>query len=483
MLAHLRCRATILALLLTAIVGADEPPKAPELHTVSRGPIKVEVELEAILESQQMWPVEVRLEAWQTQMLEIVEPITHGTRVRKGDTLVAFDTQDIDRAIRDAELAAEVSRTALENAEHDLQFTERSVAMDMAAAERSLARAETDLEYFMTSTRPITEQSSLDRFRQAEHNFEYTQEELRQLEKMYKEDDLTEETEEIILTRQKRAVEFAENFLLQAEDQHRQMITIALPRREEDQQLAAEKAKLELDRARETLPLKLESARQALSKARFAHEDATRKLTELRQDREAMTLRAPADGVVYLGRCERGRWVDGGNVANAMRPGGGLRPGAVFMTIVATEPLFVRADVPEVHRLKVRPGMEGWLTLTAGPDAPIPSKVESLNPHPGAPNQFDLAATLAGSIQDPALTPGMTGKLKLIPYEAEDVVKVPLSAVKSDTPGEHHVFVKAEDGSLQRRAVKLGQRTASEAEVLEGLAEGEQIHPKGEPDK
>ena len=61
-------------------------------------------------------------------------------------------------------------------------------------------------------------------------NLDYEKDELDQLEKMYKADDLTEETEEIVLKRQRNAVEFAEFSLENAKINSDEMLNIRMPR-------------------------------------------------------------------------------------------------------------------------------------------------------------------------------------------------------------------------------------------------------------
>ena len=61
---------------------------------------------------------------------------------------------------------------------------------------------------------------------------EYAKEELRQLEKMYRSKDLTEETEEIILRRTRFQVESGEVRLKEAELRRDATLKVELPRRE-----------------------------------------------------------------------------------------------------------------------------------------------------------------------------------------------------------------------------------------------------------
>ena len=66
-------------------------------------------------------------------------------------------------------------------------------------ADRAERHSEEDWNYFVNVDRPVAQRSANFMVKMNEDFLSYEQEELRQLEKMYKADDLAEPTEEIIL--------------------------------------------------------------------------------------------------------------------------------------------------------------------------------------------------------------------------------------------------------------------------------------------
>ena len=72
---------------------------------------------------------------------------------------------------------------------------------------------------------------------------------------------------------------------------------------------------------------------------------------------------------------------------------------------------------------------------------------------------------------------GYRVEVRIVVWEGEEVLKLPLSALFRQDE-QWSVFVE-EDGRARRRAVTLGQLSGREAEILDGLAEGETVvvHP------
>ena len=100
----------------------------------------------------------------------------------------------------------------------------------------------------------------------------YAKEELRHLEKMYKSNDLTESTEEIILRRQRDMVERANFYVKMAEHDREYMYKVGLPRKEEGLKENNVKQTLTLEKTNITLPLLLNQKRLLLDKMKFERE-------------------------------------------------------------------------------------------------------------------------------------------------------------------------------------------------------------------
>jgi len=73
------------------------------------------------------------------------------------------------------------------------------------------------------------------------------------------------------------------------------------------------------------------------------------------------------------------------------------------------------------------------------------------------------------------LVPGMYASVKIPLRTVNGVLTVPVQAVQSSGTGEGTVLIVNSSNHLERREVKLGLQTATDAEVLSGLAENETV--------
>ncbi|MEU0488260.1 efflux RND transporter periplasmic adaptor subunit [Nocardiopsis sp. NPDC006139] len=83
----------------------------------------------------------------------------------------------------------------------------------------------------------------------------------------------------------------------------------------------------------------------------------------------------------------------------------------------------------------------------------------------------ELACRVPADVQ---VFEGVQGKLSISTGKVEDVVVVPMTAVRGTT-GEGEVIVVAEDGTEEARPVELGISDGSFIEVVSGLEVGEQV--------
>lgn len=477
--------AALLALLLpcTAVLAAPEdapaapapageaPARAepePEAETLAAGPFAVKVELPATFEA----PVTHEV-AWKPKALggevEVVEAAPAGA-VEAGQVLVRLkaprQAEQVEIARLDLAIAeAQVARMAEEDGRR-----EQAQALQRAGLVREAARAKEDLARWLELERELRRSEAVHGLKGSENSLQDAIEELSQLEKMYKADDLTEETEDIVLKRSQRELARQRERLEFTRQRNAWALAISLPRDQENLEHRVQETRLELERFEATAALALAKARAEHKKQRMELEHQRLALGRLEADLEALVLRAPAAGTAYAGALVRGRWQGTEEAVKALVPGEKARAGQVLMTVVAPGALRVRAQVPEALAFVVAAGDTGSVAPTAADDLRLTVTVRALAAT-GVDGKHELQATLDEG--DPRLLPGHTGLLRLRSRPQASALTVPEAAVQRE--GDiTRVFVRA-DGVTTPREVRLGLRSDGRIEVRSGLAAGERV--------
>jgi len=149
----------------------------PSAHTVKKGLLKIEVEIDGVFEAQQKREMSLRPQVWSG--LTVLRSVEHGARVKQGDLLVALDLEKIDRAISDLRSERKLAALALKLAEEELHWLEKSTPLDLAAGERAQRIANEDLDRYHKVNRPMLVKSAHYLLESAKNSLEYQQEELR----------------------------------------------------------------------------------------------------------------------------------------------------------------------------------------------------------------------------------------------------------------------------------------------------------------
>ena len=358
-------------------------------------------------------PVMFELEEWTE--LKVVEAAAHGTAVKPGTVLIRLDTKDLDRAIRAAKLEVKLDRLALHEAQAKFERLDQSQRMALKAAEDADRIATEELKEFLARGRG----EQLEAVKQSEisssNRLAYEEEELKQLEKMYAADDLTEDTEEIILKRTRDSVDAARYGHKVTLSSARQSRKYAIPRAKDDLEDAVKAAALALQETRESQPRQRRQQELQLQKQQDALAEKEKHLDRLRTDRKHMQIKATHDGVVYYGESKRGKWTDPSVIEAMLQPGGSIKPKAVVMTIVQTQPLRLRVAVPEAALRQLSVGAQGTVSPIAFPDAKLEAKVRELTAIPVADGLFDAVLDVNTAPLDGRLVPGMKAKLTMNP--------------------------------------------------------------------
>ncbi len=454
------------------------PSTTPPTQKVKRELLKVELTLKGVFEAKTMTEVVLRPEAWSS--LEVVKAVEHGQAVKRGDLLLQCDLTKIDDEIADVRAKTAISELALKQAEENVRMTEATTPLDLKLAERSQRHADEDLARFLKIDRPMLEKMADYYLKMSEHMLEYEREELRQLEKMYKADELTEETEEIVLRRQRNAVEAAEFMLQRARVNRDDTLQVDLPRRKETMEQTSQRQEILSAKSKITLPVALEQQRRELAKLKLERGKDEEKLKKLLADREVLTVRAAADGVVYYGQFTRGKWSGSESMAGSLRRGGLVSKNTVLMTIVAPRPMFVRATVSEGDLDKIRAGLAATVRPSAYPELKLAGSVTRVEGIPTAPDAFDAQIDVkldAGDKRAASVVPGMSCTVKLVPYADRRALVLPAKAVFEEDLDEdsRYVFVVGKDGKPQKRPVAVGKKADDKVEIVRGLTEQDEV--------
>jgi multidrug efflux pump subunit AcrA (membrane-fusion protein) len=464
-----------------AAAAAD---KKPATHKVEKKPFKIERTLKGILAAEEVAEITYRplptLQGGPSQgPLTIRTVVAHGERVKKGDVLVAFDTTKIDEAVEDLSKEKKVLETNIKLAEEELPLFEKAMPNELASAEFAKKRADEELKYFLEVGREQSVKSSNMMLKMAKFYVEYAEEELRQLEKMYKANDLTEETEKMILRRQQNYLEYERFWYQRTLIAHDYLMKYTLPNREKEFKEAQIKQGQQLDKARKTLGPTAAQKRSSLAKMRHDQEKQAQRLEKLQKDRAAMTIRAPIDGVVYHGKFHKGYWALSETLAGKLAPHGTVLPEEVFMTVVNPRPVVVNLSIEEKDVHLIRPGAAGTAKVLFNPDRKLQARVTKLATVPATPGKYEAVVALDLGRGDDSLMPGMACSIKFKAYSKKDALVVPAKAVH-EGDDKSFVYVANKNGKPEERAVTPGHTEGEHTEILAGLREGEEIlleHP------
>jgi HlyD family secretion protein len=453
-------------LLAVSASAADKKPEAPATHKVKAAPFTIEVKLNGVFAAKNAHEVRLKTKSWAD--LKVLEAVPHGASVKKGDMLVQLDPEKLDQKIHDSGLDLELSRLDLGLAKVGLEYAEATIPMDLAGVERAYHQVKEDLDRYL-KVQKLYNIKSAERSLTSSKNFlAYAEEELKQLKKMYAADDITEETEEIILFRAADSVARARHSLAGAMIRKETSLKISIPREGVTKKEGELRKRLELVKARSSSEADLKKKRLGLEKQQIAHTRAKEAHEKLVADRKLLKVRAPAGGIVYYGSFNKGVWGGQKLIAPKLKKDGKLTPGSVFMTVVEPRPLQVYALLDEKDLRHVKAGMKGEATAKVDPDNDLAVTIASVSRVPVETGKFEVV--LNANPGDGPLVPGMSCSVKLVAYENAKALAVPAKAVFEDGDAKV-VYLKGG----KKKAVTTGKSAGGKTEILKGLKAGDEV--------
>lgn len=399
-------------------------------HTVQRGEMLVTVTEDGNVESAKNVEIKCQV-AGGTSILWIVKD---GSQAKQGEKLVELDASQLDDQINAQKITYEKARSALVQAEKDLQVAEISVKEYLEGTfKKELQDAEAQITI------------ALENLRTSQNMLEHSQ---RMFRKGY-------------------------------------ISTLEL----EGQQFSVQRSQLELDSARtakdvlenftkvkmiEDLQSKVETAKAKLEaeKAAFALEES--RLKRLEDQKGYCLINAPQDGMVVYANEQTGMRF-GGQQGPQIEEGATVRERQTILRLPDLSQMQVKVNVHETKVEQLRPGMRARVRIL---DRELQGAVSSIANQPEPTSFFSASVKEYGTIvkidgQPEGLRPGMTAEVEILVADLKNVLTLPVAAVVEQR-GKYFCWVVA-GGDVGRRALVLGLNNDRFVEVKDGVSENEQV--------
>jgi len=214
------------------------------------------------------------------------------------------------------------------------------------------------------------------------------------------------------------------------------------------------------DQLREQYEVALAQARQnyaGVDVARTNVANAQAQLALAQKNLQYAVIPAPIDGYVSERVADLGEYVS---------------PQQKVVTIVRTNPLRIRIDVPEQSIPEVKVGQSVSISTSAWPDKNFSGRVARIAPNVSATSR---TLTVEAEIENSnnALKPGQFATVRILQERAEPAVLIPARAVRNEA-GVNRVYV-IKNGHAEQRLVQTGQTEGDLIEVKNGVAADEQV--------
>lgn len=435
--------------------------------------IKLTVEMDGVIDSPGKAIVALRPKS--LKELKIVGAVGHGTRISQGQVLLQLDTDAWERARRAAEQATVAAEQDAKQAAAALTLLEESLRIELEAADLANNRAQEELEHFLNVGRELQVDDLNYSLEAGEQSVEYAREEYEQLKKMYDADELTEESEEIVLKRALNDLKRSERFFAQTQRRVKRQLEVELDRQEAGLKNNAAKAKLDLEKLQKSKEGKMVVAKLAVARADALLELARKEVVNINEDRGQLVAAAPFAGVLLWGGATNSGWKGISSVEDSLYVGAMVQPNRPLLTVISTDKLFIRASVTEKQIGSIKAGMSAYFEPTARPESRIEVVCEERGELPIEPGSYRVVFRVVRPTELDGLLPLMTGKLTGTSYEKEKALMVPQEAVRYEGQTTYVLLHDAAAGKSTRQDVLLGRREGKRVEVTQGVREGEHV--------
>ena len=427
-------------------VQAQEPPEPTiETATVTQGDILIKASGSGELIPASELDLSFRTSGVLDEVL-----VETGDRVEDGDVLAPPETDDLERAVAEADVELQIAQLELAD------VREGPTEAELPDAEARVRDAQTQLSLAYDVYQDATDDTSDDAVESAKVMYDWWVGYYQSQKAKYEEGKLSQMKHDYAMAAMIEATETWERAKNEAEIDEVQAWK------------SVEQAQNAVFQAEEDLELlQSEPLTDTLTEAELAVDGANLALEEARLDLEAAELYAPFNGTV---------------MSVPATVGDRVSINTTILTIADLQEPLLQFWLEEPDMGRVAVGNQVNVTFEALPDTTFTGKVvrvDAVLVSVSGTTAVQAHASLQLDEQDVTLLSGMTADVEVISAETRDAVVVPVEALKKTEEGGYTVTVVRSNGEMEDRQVELGIKDAVNAEILSGLELGETVRIDG----
>jgi multidrug efflux pump subunit AcrA (membrane-fusion protein) len=445
-------------------------------YTVKRSDMTISVLLTGTVNAQVKYKLALEA-AFPTKLLWV---IPENTKVKKGDILAKFETEDLQVKIDEFKLNLQNTQKELEIAIEEKRILESSNDAEIKTAGDAVGDSQDAFSKYRKLEGPRDDDAQdvkvndakklLD---DAKDAFATASDDYSNTVYMKQEDaDVAKLKLEGLKKKAEREIISHANSLLERKIFKR----FSYPNKISQLTNAVSQARLNLTKTKIKTASQLIQKENAISKIDENRKKLERDLKKHQEYLKIMELVAPVDGIVTYGDPDNKRW--GGTLE--LKIGMDVGRKQVLLTIPDMSKLIVELDLPEQYRSKITMDDPVIITPDSLTNLKIKGKISKIALLPvnlifwdrTSPKIYNSEVEL--NVQDPALVSGMSVQIEIITETLRDVISVPIESIFEEE-GKYFVYLK--NGDKPKTAyVTLGISNDNYVHIKTGLSEGDTVY-------
>lgn len=399
------------------------------------------------------------------------------TRVKKGDVVIKFETQDLVDDIEKRKLALESLRKKLdlENEEKRILISENQ--SNLRSASDAVVTAEENYTRYYKYDGKNEKKGMVEDVASKKKNFKMAQDEYKSQSDefsntIYDDEDDKSKAQEALdklkdtLKKQESACKTSE-YKLRIFKKYTYPNTLTTKKNKWDQSL------LDLDKVKIRTESKLIQQENEIRRLENEISKAEEELERVEGYLPLMEIKAPVDGILVYGDVDRRH--DKIKITVGME----CRRRRVLATIPEMDNLVVNFELPEQFHYRVKEGMKVIITPDSLPGMKLSGHVSEIAVVPVHQIHWDLSSPkIYNSVvtldeQNEKFVSGMSVEIEIVEETLEGALNIPVEAVFEE---EGDFFVYVRDGNrFKRQVVELGKSTDKYVHILKGIKVGDEV--------